>query len=94
MPRAALTPRTVTGLQALLELLDRCRQDGWACADGELETGVRSMAVPVRDRQGVVIAAMSIAMRAERMGLREFRETLLAPLMRARSTLEDRLYPA
>jgi IclR family pca regulon transcriptional regulator len=94
MQRTPLTPRTVTTLPQLLELLERCRQDGWACADGELETGVRSMAVPVRDRQGVVIAAMSIAVRAERMGLREFREALLAPLMRARSTLEGRLYPS
>jgi IclR family transcriptional regulator, pca regulon regulatory protein len=67
---------------------------GWSINDGELETGVRSMAVPVRDRDGEVTAAMSIAVRFERMDTREFRDAFLAPLMRARDTLEQRLFPA
>lgn len=94
LPRHALTARTVVELPRLLDMLDRCRENGWAYSDGELEIGVRSMAVPVRDRSGEVTAAMSIAVRSERMGMQEFRDAFLTPLMRARKTLEDRLFPA
>lgn len=94
MPRPALTPQTVVELPRLLEMLARCREEGWAYSDGELEIGVRSMAVPVRDRKGEVTAAMSIAVRIERMGMQEFRDAFLSSLMRARKTLEDRLFPA
>ncbi len=93
MRRPALTARTVVDADGLLALLQRCRDEGHASNDGELEIGVRSMAVPVHDRDGAVIAAMSIAVRTERMALSEFREAFLAPLMRARRTLEQRLFP-
>lgn len=93
MARVAWTPHTTTGLEPLQKLLAQCRHQGWALSNEELEPGVRSMAVPVRDRSGTVVAAMSIVVRAERMHLREFQQTLLAPLMRARDTLETHLYP-
>jgi len=92
MPRPALTPRTIVELPRLLELVERSREQGWAVNDGELEIGVRSMAVPVRNREGAAIAAMSIAVRYERMDMDEFREAFLSPLMRARKTLEARLF--
>ncbi|BDE70830.1 MULTISPECIES: IclR family transcriptional regulator domain-containing protein [Comamonadaceae] len=91
--RMALTHQTVTDLEELLGLLDTCRQSGWSCSDGELELGVRSMAAPVRDPQGNTIAAMSIAVRAERLSMSEFKETFLMPLKRARNELEKKLYP-
>lgn len=93
MPRAALTPRTICSVSRVVELVDRCREEGHAGNDGELEIGVRSMAVPVRDRQGQVVAAMSIAVRVERMGMGEFREAFLPMLNRARDTLAARLFP-
>lgn len=92
--RTPLTRQTVVGEQELLGLLDTCRACGWSYSDGELELGVRSMAAPVRDPEGRTIAAMSIAVRAERLEMGEFRETFRAPLMRARNALEKRLYPA
>ena len=94
MPRPGLTASTVTRVPQLLTMLERCREDGWAGNDGELELGVRSMAVPVRDREGRVTAAMSIAVRVERMTQSEFSDEFLAPLKRARNVLEDRLFPA
>lgn len=93
MPRPALTEHTVTELPRILDMLERCRAQDWACSDGELELGVRSMAVPVRDREGAVTAAMSIVVRSERMDMGEFREAFLPPLMRARKTLEGHLFP-
>ncbi|MFI6322417.1 IclR family transcriptional regulator C-terminal domain-containing protein [Nonomuraea sp. NPDC050556] len=62
-PRA-LTPRTVTSPDALGELLDQVARDGYALVDGELEEGLRSVAVPVRGRGGEVVAAINVAMHA------------------------------
>ena len=92
MPRPRLTARTVTDAGEVLALIARCREEGYASNDGELELGVRSMAVPVRDRSGEVTAAMSIAVRAERMTLAEVRETFLPALRKASSSLVTRLH--
>ena len=93
MARPALTARTVTEVDALLRMLERCRLDGYSENDGELELGVRSMAVPVCNRTGDTVAAMSIAMRAERMAAGEFREAFLPKLRRASNNLSNRLWP-
>lgn len=92
MPRKPLTPQTVYRADEVLALVARCREEGWAGNDGELEIGVRSMAVPVFDRQGTAVGAMSIAVRAERMTLPEFRDAFLPALRKARDTLATRLY--
>jgi IclR family pca regulon transcriptional regulator len=92
MTRKPLTERTVYQADQVLELVARCREDGWAGNDGELEIGVRSMAVPVYDREGATVAAMSIAVRAERMTLAEFRDAFLPALLKARDSLATRLY--
>lgn len=93
MDRRALTPNTVTDLSQILGLLERCREVGWAESDGEIEIGVRSMALPVRDKLGNVVAAMSIAVRAERMSMADFQQSYIGQLTRARKTLEARLFP-
>jgi IclR family transcriptional regulator, pca regulon regulatory protein len=93
MRRVALTPQTIHSVLQVVALVERCREEGYSTNDGELEVGVRSMAVPVRDRDGQVTAAMSIAVRVERMGMGEFRDAFLPMLSRARDTLEARLFP-
>lgn len=92
MARKPLTPRTVYKADEVMALVARCREEGWAGNDGELEIDVRSMAVPVFDREGHAVGAMSIAVRSERMSLAEFRDAFLPALMRARDTLTTRLY--
>ena len=92
MARPRLTAGTVVDASLVLKLVERCRNDGYATNDGELEIGVRSMAVPVCDRAGNSVGAMSIAVRAERMTMVEFREAFLPSLQRARTTLATRLF--
>lgn len=92
MQRVPLTSQTVYSAPKVLELVTRCREEGYASNEGELEIGVRSMAVPLCDRQGQVVAAMSIAVGMERMGMVEFREAFLPMLQRARDTLAQRLF--
>ena len=48
----------------LLDELIEVRARGWALADEELAPGVRSIAAPVRDRDGVVRAAMNVTVHA------------------------------
>jgi IclR family pca regulon transcriptional regulator len=63
----SLTPRTVTCKAELAEIIRRVRSDGYALADEELELGLRSIAVPVKTRQGETIAAMNIGVHAARV---------------------------
>jgi IclR family pca regulon transcriptional regulator len=57
------TPRTVTDRDALHEELDRVQAQGWSLIDGELEAGLRALAVPVT-RGGEVVAAINVSMPA------------------------------
>lgn len=92
MPRPRLTVHTVCSARAVWALVERCRSEGYASNDGELELGVRSIAVPVYDREGTAVAAMSIAVRSERMEQAEFSRNFLPVLRKARDTLAHRLY--
>ncbi|MDE2607596.1 MAG: helix-turn-helix domain-containing protein [Burkholderiales bacterium] len=93
MDRVPLTARTAWRTPAVLALVDRCRELGWAESDGELELDVRSLAVPVFDREGSAVGAMSMAVRAERMTMAEFRTACLPVLRRARDALATQLPP-
>ncbi|KQT13180.1 IclR family transcriptional regulator domain-containing protein [Ramlibacter sp. Leaf400] len=91
MPRKPLTERTVWRTREVIALVDRCREEGWTGSDGELELGVRSLAVPAFDREGRAVGAISMAVRAERMTMAEFREAMLPVLQKARDSLAQRL---
>jgi IclR family acetate operon transcriptional repressor len=62
----ARTPATITDPDALLAQLELVRRQGFAVDDGEEETGVRCLAVPVRDGRQVV-AAVSVSGPADRL---------------------------
>lgn len=64
-----LTPHTVTEPRRLRAILRRCRDDGFALVDQELEEGVRSVAAPILNRRGEVIAAMNVSCHASRVDL-------------------------
>jgi IclR family pca regulon transcriptional regulator len=59
-----LTRFTVTDPRALAEILRGVVKDGYALVDQELEEGLRSMAAPVRDGRGRVVAAVNVSMHA------------------------------
>jgi len=62
--RSGLPPYIGRSADQLREELIEVRARGWALADEELAPGVRSVAVPVRDRDGAVRAAMNITVHA------------------------------
>lgn len=61
-----LTDRTLTDAARLGAELDRVASAGWAVVDGELEAGLRSIAVGVRDRSDRVVAAINVSSSATR----------------------------
>ncbi|MGW4823837.1 IclR family transcriptional regulator domain-containing protein [Streptomyces sp. NPDC004227] len=67
---------------------------GYALVDEELEQGVRSIAVPIRDRAGRAVAATNIALHATRHTREECVEDLLPALTRTAHHLEEDLHMA
>jgi IclR family transcriptional regulator, pca regulon regulatory protein len=57
-----LTPYTLTNREALLSTLHAARAEGFAFVDQELELGLQSIGVPIRNRGGDVVAAISISL--------------------------------
>jgi len=75
------TEHTVCDRDALRGIVGRVRADGHAMVDQELEIGLRSIAVPIRNRAGEVIAALNIGTHAGRVTPERMIETLLPPLV-------------
>ncbi len=85
-----ITRRTITEPAKLRASLARIRAQGFAFVDQELEEGLRSLAVPVRDPDGSVVAAMNVSAHASRGSTDAIRRELLPPLLdTARSVEED-----
>ncbi|MFI8232051.1 IclR family transcriptional regulator C-terminal domain-containing protein [Streptomyces sp. NPDC085900] len=90
-PLRPLTRHTVTDLAALRHVLDEVRAQGYALVDEELEDGLRSIAVPVRDRTGRVVAALNVAMHAARHTVEECVRDILPELRAAADRIEGDL---
>jgi len=84
-----LTEKTIRDKARLDNELTAIRQRGWAINDGEAESGVRAIAVPVVDRHGVVVAALNSGAHASRVSLREL-QTAHLPLLRQTATAISR----
>ena len=86
----ALTPQTQTNVEALSDILAHVRLDGYSLVDEELELGLRSLAVPVRNAQGCVVAAMNVSAQAGRVSI----EALLAEMLPILRAASEALTPA
>ncbi len=71
----ATTARTRTTLAENLAAVREAREAGHVILDEELEEGVRSIAMPIRDGAGRVVAAMSTCAHANRASLAELMAT-------------------
>ncbi|MGN9763436.1 IclR family transcriptional regulator domain-containing protein [Streptomyces sp. SD31] len=86
-----LTPRTITDPSTLATVLEDVRERGYALVDEELEEGLRSVAVPVRDRTGRVVAAVNVAMHAARRSVEECVREVLPELLETAAQVEGDL---
>ena len=87
----AHTPRTVIVPARIREALQAVVQSGFAIVDQELELGLRSIAVPVRDMAGKVVAAMNIGTQSSRVPLKDLEGRFLRELRAAASELGSML---
>ena len=78
-----LTSNTVTSKVKLRGLIDETRVKGWSIVDQELEIGLRSISVPIRDNAGTVIAALNVACPSSRITPEEMRTRILLELQTA-----------
>lgn len=67
-----LTGNTCTDQKELLNILARIRSQGYAISIEELHKGVSSIAAPVRNQRGQVVASVSIAGPISRINMRSF----------------------
>nr|WP_307159943.1 IclR family transcriptional regulator C-terminal domain-containing protein [Rhizobium paknamense] len=87
----ANTPFTKTDPQELMGEIARVRAEGHAIIDQELELGLCSIAVPVMDRRGHVLAAINIGAPAAHAPAAEMAERYLPHLLAAQAALRDLL---
>ncbi|GAB4583741.1 IclR family transcriptional regulator [Nocardia sp. IFM 10818] len=88
------TANTVTDPAALRAELENVRSQGYSIVDQELEEGLRSVAVPVRDATGAVAAAVNISTHATRRTLDDIHAELLPRLRTAAQAIERDLAAA
>lgn len=83
-----LARRTVTDPDRLRDILRAVRAQGYAMTDQELEDGLRSAAVPIRDAGGTVVAAMNVSTHASRVSMDDLRRNLLPHVIAAARSIE------
>jgi IclR family pca regulon transcriptional regulator len=86
-----LTPHTVTDPKEYRALIEQVRADGYALVDQELEEGVRSIAAPIRNVRGEVIAAMNVSCHASRIDVGRMRKEFRPKLIAAADEISERV---
>jgi IclR family pca regulon transcriptional regulator len=74
------TDRTVPNVEKLRQILRLVSRNGYAIVDQELELGLRSMAVPIQNGSGRVVAALNIGAHAQRVSIQMMQTRFLPQL--------------
>jgi IclR family transcriptional regulator, pca regulon regulatory protein len=93
-PLEARTRHTLVEPEAVLAKVQQARRQGWCLVNQELEEGLVSMAAPVTDRTGRIIAAINISGQVNRTSPRVMQDTMLAPLREAARAISQRVVGA
>lgn len=83
-----LTEKSVTDRRKLAAIIRAVAVEGFALVDEELEIGLRSIAVPIRDRAGRIVAAVNVSTQSARFTPAAMRREILPPLRRAAADIE------
>jgi IclR family pca regulon transcriptional regulator len=81
------TVRTVANAEKLRQILRLVQRNGYCIVDQELESGLRSMAVPIRDSAGRVVAALNVGAHAQRVAIQDLLVRFLPHLKSAAQEL-------
>lgn len=85
-----LTPHTKVDLSALTSEIAEVNAKGYSFVDQELELGLRSLAVPIHNRHGAVIAAINVSTTSS-TSVDETLGSLLTPLKQCAEAIESDL---
>ncbi len=86
------TPKTITRVPQLKKAILQARKDGYAIVDGELEAGLRSIAVPVFTRSNRVVAAINVGTHISRVDRAALTQRCLPALQEGAQTLRNILF--
>lgn len=81
------TDRTVPNAEKLRQILRLVQRNGYSIVDQELESGLRSMAVPIHDAAGRVVAALNVGAHAQRVSIQDLQARFLPSLKAAAQEL-------
>lgn len=85
----AYTPKTITRLTELKKAILQVRKNGYAIVDEELESGLRSIAVPVSTRNNQVVAAINVGTHVARVDRATLVHECLPTLQEGACTLRN-----
>jgi IclR family transcriptional regulator, pca regulon regulatory protein len=88
-PLLPLTPQTLTQRDRLRLEIERVRVRGYALVDQELEPGLRTLSVPLRNFRGEVVAAINVSAHAGRMSTAELLDRCLPMLLEVQAHLRQ-----
>jgi IclR family transcriptional regulator, pca regulon regulatory protein len=83
----SFTERTIVSAEKLRQALRVVLRNGYSLVDQELELGLRSMAVPIRNPNGKVVAALNVGVHAQRLSVQELQTRFLPELQTAAQEL-------
>lgn len=83
-----LTPHTNTDKRKLLQSINRVREEGCAWVNSELDEAICGLAVPVRNYDGAIIAAVNVSLLAGEYSEKEAQAKFLPMLKLAASQLK------
>ena len=84
-------PNTTLDRASLLAELATVRRDGFSVNNEELAYGLRSIAAPTRDRTGVAVAAVNLAVHRSMVSLDDLVHRLSPPLLHAAAEISRRI---
>lgn len=86
-PLPARTPRTLTDPDRIADCIATVRLQGHALIDQEVELGLRSLAVPLLNARGKVVAALNVGTAATAMTVDDLADRFLDRLLSVRDRL-------
>jgi IclR family transcriptional regulator, pca regulon regulatory protein len=90
-PLQRRTTKCLTDPEKILRQIARAKKDGFAIVDQEIEIGLRSIAVPIIDTHGRVVAALNVGVAAVHTDASELRDIYLEKLLAVQQALKPML---
>jgi IclR family pca regulon transcriptional regulator len=89
--REAFTKYTLTDIDTLVGKVAQARRQRWCLVNQELEEGLISIAAPIVDRAGRMVAALNVSGQANRTSAKVMQETMLPALLAASGQISKML---